>query len=213
MTSFTFTGTSFFSPARLQWAPTLTAHDPNPPITLEGSPSTIAPTSITSEEAFGTPTITAVGYIVPTGIPSAESFGSPTITSSATVVVTGIPSEEAFGTPSIFVVGFIQPEGISSEEAFGTPLIVQNQTITVTGIASGESFGIPSVTSVTPPAPPARDIPPGMFAVLGPLGQDTCCDRVPTRGNKSCVRRGSGMISVGTMGATRTGNAVGTKGG
>lgn len=214
MNSFRLTGTTLFSPARLQWAPTLTAHDPNPPITLEGSQNTVSPGSINSEEAFGTPTVINQQFITPTGIASAEAFGTPLVSSGGVfIIVTGIPSEEAFGTPTLVLEGIIEPTGIASEEAFGTPIIVQNQTVTVTGIASGEAFGIPTVTAVVPPIPPPPVLPPGKYGVLGPLGEDTCCDRVPTRGQKSCVRRGSGMISVGTMGAAGSNSGIGTKGG
>lgn len=67
---------------------------------------TVAPTSIASAEAFGTPTIQPGEVVIsPTAIATAEAFGTPTVTPGAvTISPTSIASAEAFGTPTVQIV-------------------------------------------------------------------------------------------------------------
>ena len=58
-----------------QWAPSLTAHDPNPPLTLEGTPAPAAP----------------VGWIAPAPLRAAQFF----LLSDTPVVITPLPAGEA----------------------------------------------------------------------------------------------------------------------
>jgi hypothetical protein len=167
-----FTNGKVTSNTKLQWAPLLTSHDPNPPIALEGVPSlqiapsgiasaeafgtiaitiTISPTGIVSAESFGTP---SVGFVVaPTSIASQEAFGTPTIIPDQSLTPTGIASEEAFGNLSIYSIVSVFPTGIASEEGFGNLQITLAQLIIPIGIGSEESFGAFSVLLYPPPPP------------------------------------------------------------
>lgn len=167
------------SAAQIQWNPGLTAHDPNPPITLEGAPQNI---------------------LNPTGIASQEAFGTPSVTVANTITATGIASEEAFGTPYINAEQTIICAGIASEEAFGTANLVSNKTITCSSIDSAEQFGLASVTTVTPPVPPAPPAAPQPCYVfgIGPcVGSDNATARLPLKGRST---RMAG-IAIGTSGS------------
>jgi hypothetical protein len=90
----------------------------------ESAGDTIYPSSISSAEAFGSPTVTADIYVIfPAAIASAEAFGSPVVQEN-TGTITGagdIASAQAFGTPSVVLV--TSPSSIASAEAFGVPFM------------------------------------------------------------------------------------------
>jgi hypothetical protein len=128
----------------------------------------IAPTAISSGEAFGT-TVVAPGSVsvAGTGIASAETFGSATVTRGSvaitttgiasaevfgaaslsvgpvSLVATGIASAEAFGSHTVSTIVFVSTTSIGSSEAFGNP--IAQVGIVGTGIASAESFGSATV--------------------------------------------------------------------
>lgn len=109
----------------------------------------LAPSSITSEEAFGSPSVTnLLSQIFPSSIASEEAFGQPVITGLVAVIVPiGIPSEEAFGDSNVkLLLSYINPTGIPSEEQFGVAEVsLQTQIISPEGILSQETFGQPLV--------------------------------------------------------------------
>lgn len=91
-----------------------------------GGGVTVTPTSITSEESFGEPTIAISSAVIsPLSITSQESFGVPVIVTAAIIVT---------------------PTSITSEESFGIPFIVFDQAVLAQSIPSGESFGIPIIS-------------------------------------------------------------------
>lgn len=99
---------------------------------------TIAPTSIASAEAWGTPQLTVGLAVSPAGIPSAEAWGSPAVAAGpVTVAPTSIASAEAWGAPQLQHV--ITMTGIASAEAFGSAAF--SLTVAPAGIPSGEAWG------------------------------------------------------------------------
>ncbi|HUU63138.1 MAG TPA: hypothetical protein VMX96_04365 [Dehalococcoidia bacterium] len=109
---------------------------------------TIAPTSIASAEAFGTPTVAPGPVTVsPPSIASGEAFGTPTVALVPLhVFPSSIPSAESFGKPNLKYDQVIAPPSIASAEAFGVPTVAPGPvTVYPTTIASAEAFGVPFV--------------------------------------------------------------------
>jgi hypothetical protein len=134
-----------FSPlSRTIWAPAAAG----------GGSSTLLPSGIPSDEAFGSHLI-SMGLVglSPTSIASAEAFGSHTLSSIVALAPAGIASAEAFGTHVITVGNVtISPSGISSGEVFGSHIISQaggSQTVLVNGIPSDEAFGTALINAGT----------------------------------------------------------------
>ncbi len=120
---------------------------------------TIAPSSITSAEAFGTAKTNR--NILPSSIASAEAFGTQQVVGDFETTITpssinsaetfgtarmvhnvhqeSIPSAEAFGTSQLNFKLF--PGAVSSAEAFGNTEVQADQTVTASSIASAEAFG------------------------------------------------------------------------
>lgn len=96
------------------------------------------PSSIPSEEAFGTASVAAVA--APSSIPSAEAFGLATVI--VVLSATSIPSAEAFGTAS--VTSTISATSIPSAEAFGTASVAS--IVSASSIPSAETFGTATAT-------------------------------------------------------------------
>jgi len=72
------------------------------------------------------------------GISSNEAFGNPTVTLFLQILVPdGIETQEAFGTAKLTL--YLSPSGIASTEAFGDARIVLY--LVVSGIATAEAFG------------------------------------------------------------------------
>lgn len=92
----------------------------------------ILPSSIGSEEAFGTLNVATIQL---SAITSAETFG--TIIIAKIISPTSITSAETFGTLGITL--YILPNGIASAETFGSPNILR--VISPTTIISTEAFG------------------------------------------------------------------------
>ena len=115
-----------------------------------GGGSTVSPSGIGSEEAFGSPTLAAGAALVfPQGVASEETLGSPSIVlGSVTLGATAIPSAEAFGSPSLLAgASSVQPSAIPTGEALGSPNIdVGTVLIEPVSIVSEEVFGTPQVT-------------------------------------------------------------------
>lgn len=110
-----------------------------------GGGSTVSPSGIASDEAFGSPSI-VLGSVTlgATAISSEEVFGSPSLLAGSSFVQpSAIPTGEALGSPNIDVGAvLIEPLSIVSEELFGTPDVVSGLTaITPVGISSAEAFG------------------------------------------------------------------------
>lgn len=97
------------SVGQIQWAPTLTFHDPNPPITLEGPGDgpdpgdeiIISPPSITSTTTFGTATVTTTQIISPASIASGVTFGTAIVSTSLLILPPSIGSSVIFGTTTV----------------------------------------------------------------------------------------------------------------
>lgn len=110
---------------------------------------------ITSEEAFGTGTVTYDQTIAgAAGISSGEAFGAGGFLDGPQTITgtVGISSSETFGSGTLGSIGNITgSSGITSEEAFGSGTVTlpaAAQTITgATGIPSAEAFGSGSLTN------------------------------------------------------------------
>ncbi len=117
----------------------------NPVLSGVGGAQTLVPTGLASTEVFGTTTIDTTITTSPSSITTAEAEGTPTVTVGAlTVSPSAIASVEGMGdvtvTPGAVTLTFTPP---ASEEAFGTPLIDQpglGLTVNMSGwgIESGE---------------------------------------------------------------------------
>lgn len=110
-----------------------------------GGGSTVSPSAIASDEAFGSPSL-VLGSVTlgATAISSEEVFGSPSLLAGASSVQpSSIPTGEALGSPNIDVGAvLLEPVSIVSEELFGTPQVTIALTaIAPTGIISAEAFG------------------------------------------------------------------------
>lgn len=123
--------------------------------------ATIRPLSISSAEAFGSPSLTV--NLLPLGIASGETLGTPIL--SASLSVLGISSQEAFGTPQVTadlaLQGILSSEqigqiailpeisalAIDSAEAWGSPSLNTDLAVTIDCLAidSSESFGFPQI--------------------------------------------------------------------
>ncbi len=117
-----------------------------------GATQNVAPPSIGSAEAWGTPTVqVGVATVTPTAIPTAESWGTPTLTSLATVAPSGIGSGESWGTPVVTAgAAAVIPPSIPSGESWGNPTIfnVGQEFVAPGSIPSGEAWGTPMVTKL-----------------------------------------------------------------
>lgn len=143
------------SVGQTQWAPTLTAHDPNPPITLEGDGQiVIAPPSITSTVTFGTAIVSTTLIVSPPSIGSTLAFGTAIVSTSQIISPPSITSGVTFGTAII-----------------GTALLIQPPSI-----GSGVTFGAATVTTSEPPVPPPP--PPVTFQRLVVECKTLTCDGV-----------------------------------
>jgi hypothetical protein len=116
-----------------------------------GSPTrtstiTCSPSSITSAEALGSPTVTAVIVCSPGGIATAEAFGTATRTSVITCSPSGVSTAEGFGTAVVSMTGSSSPVGIPSAEAMGTPTVTTTVTCIPLSISPNDGIGTPSVT-------------------------------------------------------------------
>lgn len=96
---------------------------------VAGSAQNIAPASIASAEAFGTPALVGLSLLEPVGIPSAEAFGVPDISEyvppTLTLLPGGLASDEAFGVPTVVTMteGSVPyPTGADVEEFLGADL-------------------------------------------------------------------------------------------
>jgi hypothetical protein len=127
----------------------------------------LGPSSVTSAQALGTPTVVAEAFVVfpeqfggetfgvasvsnnillTTGVASEESVPNPTrVIRTGDVFPSSIDSAEAHGaTTLVYIQYIVLPEGIESAEAFGaTEVEDPNRTIRPFGIPSVEEFGIP----------------------------------------------------------------------
>lgn len=105
--------------------------------------------TITSAEAIGTPTITAIGAVSPVGIASAQAFGTLTRTATRQVPLAAITSAEAFGTLIASTAGgtqFTNPVAIAGGEALGAPTVSRGAvTLQPDGVASAVAFGLLAV--------------------------------------------------------------------
>jgi hypothetical protein len=127
-------------------------------VVQQPSAQTLAPSSINSAEAFGTPSVTLTGGVQtlsPTGIASAEAFGVPTVTQP--LAPGPFPGPDLYPGPNIYPSEVppaaepqtILPATIASAEAFGAPIVSLangEQFVRVTAIDSAETWSIPTVT-------------------------------------------------------------------
>ena len=117
----------------------------------------VAPTGIPSAAAFGVPTVVpGVTTLIPSGIASEEAFGTPLLTS--VVKPTGIPSEEVFGTPTVTRGPVtVLASGIASAEAFGVPVVTAPLTVLFDAVGAGGSavttFNMNITHTATPGTP------------------------------------------------------------
>jgi hypothetical protein len=80
-------GAGLWNPARLQWAPTLTSHDPNPPITLENAAGG-GGVSGTLSQTLGALIAAGTAGVAVSGS-AGLTLGALTLTATATVAVSG----------------------------------------------------------------------------------------------------------------------------
>lgn len=105
--------------ALLQWAPTLTAHDPSPPITLE-SPAGAALVT-------GSATISGTGALTATGL--VRVIGAATISGSSSLSATG----------RVVVLGAGSLAGVSDLVALGRVVVVGTGTLSGSGALTGSA--------------------------------------------------------------------------
>lgn len=111
-----FTG-SLFPASKLQWAPTLTSHDPNPPLPLESEAATGAGVG----SAAGSSTVAGIGAATTAASGSAAGSGAATGVSAATAASVGA----AAGSSTVSGVGVSVAastglaSGASTAEAIG----------------------------------------------------------------------------------------------
>ena len=86
--------------------------------------------------------------VTPNGISSEESFGSLSISTIVDVSLLGIASEESFGDPGVVLANFMSIFGIASEEDFGILSINSNFVISPLGIKTAESVSSPRVSAL-----------------------------------------------------------------
>jgi hypothetical protein len=105
-------------------------------------PILVSPSGIATDEALGTPALSAVGgiTIIPSGIATAEALGTPKL--SIYLAPSGIATAEAHGTQKLTL--YIAPSGVTSGESLGIPKFTLN--IVPSGIATGEAHGNANMT-------------------------------------------------------------------
>lgn len=125
----------------------------------------IAPTSVPSRVAVGTPTITTGALTIrPTSVPSRAAVGTPTITWPQDIQPTSVSSRVAVGTPSLIPI--VAPTSVPSRAAVGTPTVtVGPVTISPTAVPSRVAVGTPSVAQVIKPAGVASRVAVGTPSV------------------------------------------------
>lgn len=116
----------------------------------------ITPTSITSSQAFGTPTVTPGAVTVhPSSASSSQAFGTSTVTPGAvTVSPSSITTAQGVGSPIVVDEWnrIMLVTSVTSNQAFGTQVVAPG-VVTVgptTGIAGAASVSSPVVTAITP---------------------------------------------------------------
>lgn len=112
----------------------------------------IAPSSISSTVAFGTPTVSTTGAqtINATSIESTNAFGTPSLSGLYTISPASITSTIDLGTPTITSVVTIMPTSITTTNTIGTPSVTPGVvTILVTSITTTNTFGVPTVVTNT----------------------------------------------------------------
>lgn len=117
---------------------------------------TCSPTGIASAQAFGNPGVTVAPpsqSLSPTGISSAEVFGTPVRTSTLTVSPVAIASLEALGAPQLAPLVVVSPVGVASLESVSAPVISRVLTASPVGIVSTEVFGTPAITTALTVSP------------------------------------------------------------
>lgn len=112
---------------------------------LAPSDQNVSPTSVASQAAIGSPTITAETTISPTSVASQAAIGNPTVINQLQIIYpAGVVSQAAIGIPGVVLAGLILPSGIPSQAAVGTPFVVPGGvTLQPTGIASQAAVGTP----------------------------------------------------------------------
>lgn len=115
---------------------------------------TITATGISSQQAFGSPTLVPDQLLLPTAIATGQAFGITTVIADQFVMVAAIASQEAHGVPVITVAGGIQyvvPNGIATANTFGSAKL--NRYVAAGSVSTAESFGTATITGGVAPAP------------------------------------------------------------
>lgn len=166
----------------------------------------IAPSGITSAEAFGTAALSI--DIVSQSIASAEAFGTAVLTLNVTAQA--ISSAEAFGSASLSID--IAAQSIASTETFGTPSLAVDVTIVTTSITSAEAFGTALLTLFLTPAAidsaeafGSASIVPGAVSIL-PVGIDSAETIPQPRLDLNIV--GTGIASAEAFGTAELGDTA-----
>jgi hypothetical protein len=131
MNNFIFTSRSK-SKAALQWSPTLTAHDPNPPISLE-SPSSGATIVEADFASSGTTTALAVGAAIFAGVYSSD--GAAAVSGASATVSAAI----------------YQSAGVAVVDGVGCAVFESVFNAAGAATASGQVEDIGSPTTTIPP--------------------------------------------------------------
>jgi hypothetical protein len=99
----------------------------------------VAPSSITSTEAFGTTVVSQA--VVGTGVAGDEAFGTATVARGATIEASGITSAEAVGSHVVVTTQILTLTGVVTAEGFGSHTVTMGITVAPAGAASAETFG------------------------------------------------------------------------
>lgn len=117
-------------------------------LTVSTGAVSVAPTGISSDEAFGTAQLDEV--VALSSVPSAEAFGASQLNLNLTTP--GVASAEAFGTQAVTRGSVsISTTGIPGAETFGTAVIAQPIAYATQGVGT-ETSSSPTTCSVSPSA-------------------------------------------------------------
>lgn len=120
-----------------------------------GSPQTVNPSSITTGESLGSPTLSAVVVAAPSGIGTLVGVGSPVLSTTAAAGPSGISTGAAFGSPTITQTSpqTVNPSGIASGAAVGSAALSAVVTASPTGVGTGAAVGTPTAATTTAAGP------------------------------------------------------------
>lgn len=132
-------------PWRQMWAPTLTSHDPNPPLTLETASGgagdhTLTATGFANAQAFGAAAVN--GTLAAAGFANSNQFGQPVLRSELTAA--GLANAPVFGTAQLRAE--LDAVGVAGAQGFGTAAL--QAELDTAGLANVSAFGMAGISHV-----------------------------------------------------------------